>query len=422
MPESSSQTVPDEIPVEFKPDEERPEYPDGGLRAWSVALGTAGILFSTLGYANSWGVYQAYYQANQLRDQTTSAISWIGSIQSFFLFGASLVGGPLFDRYGAKVIYPPAVIFVFTIFMTSLCKRYYQFMLAQGVLGGIAQGLVMAPALAATPQYFHKKRGAAMGLAVAGSSLGGVILPIALNRMLTKTPLSFAWSVRIEAFLILGVLLISCPPIRARVPPRKSNFLLPRAFKEIAYTSLVIGSFFTFLGMYPPLFYLPSYGIEQGMSPTLAFYLSAILNAASLPGRIVPAILSDKFGKLNTFAAAGITTGVLTLCWQRVEGNAGVIVFTALFGFFSGAIISGGTVALSSCTQDARNIGTYMGMGMGWVSISALIGPPICGALEDTELRYDAIAVFAGAATLFGGLFVLLVVKPLGGSKVLSKV
>ncbi|KAL2820958.1 major facilitator superfamily domain-containing protein [Aspergillus cavernicola] len=397
------------------------EFPDGGLRAWGVALGNAGVMLCTLGYVNSWGVYQAYYQINQLRDETSSAISWIGSIQSFFLFSASLVGGPLFDRYGGKVIYPPAVIYVFTIFMTSLCKEYYQFMLSQGILGGITQGLIMAPAMAATPQYFKKKRGAAMGLAVAGSSIGGVILPIALNQLLTKTDLGFGWSVRIIAFLVLGVLLVSCPPIRARLPPRESKFLLLMAFKDKGYTSLIVGAFFIFLGMFPPLFYLPSYGLAQGMSPTLAFYLSAILNGASFPGRIIPAILSDKFGKLNTFAGAGFTTGILTLCWQSVEGNAGVIVFAALFGFFSGAIISGGAVAFASCANDAKNIGTYMGMGMAWISIAPLIGPPISGALEDTDDGFKAVSEFAGVVTLVGGLFVFFVVKPLSGRKVLSK-
>ncbi|OJJ04167.1 hypothetical protein ASPVEDRAFT_54392 [Aspergillus versicolor CBS 583.65] len=422
IPESSQSLPEKDSPDITISDESRaPEYPDGGLRAWGVAFGTAGIMFSTLGYVNSWGVYQAYYHTHQLHGETASAISWIGSLQSFFLFGSSLVGGPLFDRYGAKVIYPPALVFVFTIFMTSLCKEYYQFMLAQGFLSGVSQGLIMSPAMAATPQYFKKKRGTAMGIAVAGSSIGGVILPIALNRMLTKTNLGFGWSVRIEAFLILGVLAVSCPLVRARVPPRKSNFLLPRAFKELNYASLVIGSWFTFLGLYPPLFYLPSYGIAQGMSPTLAFYLSAILNAASFPGRIVPAVLSDKFGRLNTFAGAGISTGVLTLCWQRVEGNAGVIVFTALFGFFSGAIISGGTVALTSCTKEAKNIGTYMGMGMACISISGLIGPPISGALNDTKLGYDAISIFAGLASLIGGLFVFFVVKPLSGLALLSR-
>ena len=30
-------------------------FPEGGARAWFVAAGTAGVLFCTLGYANSFG-------------------------------------------------------------------------------------------------------------------------------------------------------------------------------------------------------------------------------------------------------------------------------------------------------------------------------------------------------------------------------
>ena len=34
---------------------ERSTFPEGGLRAWSVAVGCAGVLFSTFGYVNTFG-------------------------------------------------------------------------------------------------------------------------------------------------------------------------------------------------------------------------------------------------------------------------------------------------------------------------------------------------------------------------------
>lgn len=79
------------------------DYPEGGTRAWLVAAGTAGILFCSLGYTNSFGVFQAYYMRNQLRDHTPDDISWIGSIQAFLVFASGAIGGPVFDRYGAWV-------------------------------------------------------------------------------------------------------------------------------------------------------------------------------------------------------------------------------------------------------------------------------------------------------------------------------
>jgi hypothetical protein len=79
------------------------DYPDGGLKAWLVAAGAAGIFFCTMGYANSFGVFQAYYMYHQLPEHSADEISWIGSIQTFCMLAMGAVGGPLFDRYGAWV-------------------------------------------------------------------------------------------------------------------------------------------------------------------------------------------------------------------------------------------------------------------------------------------------------------------------------
>ena len=37
------------------PQGDAPTFPEGGLRAWSVALGSSGVLFSTFGYVNAFG-------------------------------------------------------------------------------------------------------------------------------------------------------------------------------------------------------------------------------------------------------------------------------------------------------------------------------------------------------------------------------
>lgn len=55
----------------------------------------------------TYSVYQEYYQTHQLSHESPSTISWIGSLQIFFLFGGNCFGGPLFDRFGAKVHLSP---------------------------------------------------------------------------------------------------------------------------------------------------------------------------------------------------------------------------------------------------------------------------------------------------------------------------
>ncbi|KAM5354202.1 hypothetical protein ACJ41O_000852 [Fusarium nematophilum] len=398
---NEAHNTPEDQKIE-KPDEQ--DFPDGGLRAWLVAAGAAGAFFCTLGYTNVFGIFQAYYMFNQMPERSADDIAWIGSVQAYLIFATGVVGGPLFDRFGAWLIRPAAVLYVFGIMMTSICKEYWQFMLAQGILTGLANGLLMFPALAAVPQWFNAKRGAAMGLAVAGSSLGAVVFPIVLSNLLTKTDLGFGWSVRITAFVMLPVLAFSALSIRSRLPPRRTHFFLWSSFREPMYVLLIVAMFFSMIGMFVPMFLLPTYAITKGMSESLAGYLVAIINAASIFGRIIPGVLGDKFGRINTFVAAAVATSVIIFCWPEAETNSSIIVVSAFFGFCSGAIISGGGVAITLCTDDAKNIGTYMGVGMALAGFAALIGPPVSGAMIDRYGRFEEVTYFGGAMTMFGAL------------------
>ncbi|KAF8860861.1 MFS general substrate transporter [Acephala macrosclerotiorum] len=381
-----------DAPIEKSLTQVAMNFPDGGLRAWSVAVGAAGVLFCTFGYSNAFGVYQEYYQTHQLSHE-----------------------------FGAKVIWPAAIVYVLSVMMTSLCKEYYQFMLAQGVLGGISMGMSMAPAMAATGQYFQKKRGVALGLAVAGSSLGGVIFPIALSKMVYNKSLGFGWSIRILGFIMLALLGPACFAIRARLPPRVSSFFLPSAFKEITYVSLLGASFLTVMGVFMPFFYLPSFAIAMGMSTQLASYVVSILNGASFSGRVIPGVLGDKLGRLDAFATAAFASGILILCMQAINSNAGIIVFSALYGFSSGAIVSGMSTCLAQIPQDPRNIGTYMGMGMAVTSIAALISPPIDGAIIKQYGGYDQVAIFSAVVVLAGAVAAIWV-KHTRGKGVFRKI
>lgn len=259
-----------------------------------------------------------------------------------------------------------------------------------------------------------------MGIGIAGSSLGGVIFPIALSQFLRKPNLGFGWSVRITGFMVLALLAPSCLFIKARLPPRKTSFFLPRAFKELPYVTLVASSFFLMMGMFPPMFFLPSYAIAHGMSSELAFYLIALLNSASLPGRVIPGLLADRFGRLNMLFFAGLSTGILSLCWQACRSNAAILVYTALFGFCSGAIISGQVVSLATVPKDPRNIGTYMGMGLGVAAFATLIGPPASGAIVDQYHTYTRVSIFSGVTCLVGAILVIPA-KLTAGHGLLSK-
>lgn len=80
-----------------------PKAPDGGLKAWLCALGAFCVFFAGLGFVNSNGIFIEYYLSHQLKDRSADDVAWIGSLSNFIQFGSGIVGGPLFDRYGAWV-------------------------------------------------------------------------------------------------------------------------------------------------------------------------------------------------------------------------------------------------------------------------------------------------------------------------------
>jgi MFS family permease len=246
------------------------------------------------------------------------------------------------------------------------------------------------------------------GLSIAGSSLGGVIFPIALSKMLYNPKLSFGWTVRILGFLVVAICIPAAFAIRARLPPRTGHFFLPKAFREPLYVSILISQTFVLFGLFTPFFYLPSYALAHGMSPQLSGYLVAILNGSSFFGRIVPGILADKIGPLNMLTVAAFSTGLLILCWQAITTSAGIIVFAVVYGFCSGAIISLNTFALSTIPKNPQNIGTYVGMAMAVSSTAALIGPPINGALVTRYGGYAQSMDLSGVFAITGAIGFLI--------------
>ncbi|KAI0851893.1 MFS general substrate transporter [Daldinia vernicosa] len=383
------------------------EAPDGGLRAWLVTAGAACVFFSAMGFSNAFGVFEEYYLSHQLNGESPDKVAWIGSLAVALQFLSGNIGGPLFDRFGAWVLRPAMVLYVFSIMMTSLCREYWQFMLAQGVLMGTVMGFLQFPAMAALSQFFNKKRAAALGIAIAGSSLGGVIFPIALSKMLNGTSLGFGWSVRIIGFVTIPLLGFACVAITSRLPPRTTTFFVWQAFKETKFILLTIALFFMLLGTFVPLFYIPTYAVSRGMDPTLASYLLAIINAASTFGRVIPGVLADKFGRLNMFAFGGIITSIVIFCWNKTESTAALVVYSIAIGFSTGTVISGASAALTEVPKDPRDIGTYLGMGMSVSSIAALIGPPVNGVFVSKYGGYFEVSIFSGVMVLVGGVIAL---------------
>ena len=294
--------------------------------------------------------------------------------------------------------------------MASLGTDYYQILLAQGICSPIGASCIFYPAVSATQTWFLRRRALALGIVASGSSLGGVIFPIMVQRLLPQ--IGFAWSMRAAAFLILGLLVIANLTVTSRLehtPKRLNPIMLFKPLRELPFALLVASSFFIFLGLFLPFAFITLTGIATGMDPYLASYLIPVLNAVSIFGRILPGYLADKFGRFNIAVTMCYVSGIICLAiWLPAQGSAPTFVFAALYGFGSGTFVSI-VPALVAAISDIRQIGLRTGCLFMIIAPAALVGNPIGGALQVRDnggFRY--VEIFAGVAIIVGTTFMFV--------------
>jgi len=271
--------------------------------------------------------------------------------------------------------------------MVSLCKAYWQFFLAQGLLLGIGMSFIAIPASGMVPRYFKRNRGLASGVTVAGSSFGGVIWPIVFDQLLHHDSISFPWAMRAAGFIMLPlcaicILTIRLPVVQRMTGPEELGDV--STFEEVKedkkkkdlsvlrkppFALLCLGEFVAVFGFFAPLFYVSTYAVGLGMSPSLAFYLVSIANGASSFGRILPGIVADRFGRFNMLVLSAFTAGLIAFCWTAATSVAGLIIWTAAYGFASGAILSM-QLACATTLVDEESAGAAIGTVMGSMSLA----------------------------------------------------
>ncbi|KAH0538493.1 hypothetical protein FGG08_004942 [Glutinoglossum americanum] len=306
------------------------------------------------------------------------------------------------------VVAPACAVMVLSVMMTSLCTQYSQFILAQGVLGGMACGVIFTPAISVVGQYFSRHRAFAMGIASSGAPAGGVLFPIVLNRLLSFPNLGFGWTVRVVGFIMLALLACTSILLTEIAPRRKGQFFTPSAFKNSTYIAINVASFMAMLGLFTPLFYISDYSVQHGMSLQLATYQISILNCASIFGRLFLGYVADRIGHYNAMFLSMASSAILIFCWTSTDSVASITVFSAFYGFFSGTIISLYPPCVAQIAPSLSHIATYVGMGMATVSLGSLAGTPINGVLVHTYHSYTQVAIFSGVVMVAGASLIIV--------------
>ena len=238
--------------------------------------------------------------------------------------------------------------------------------------------------------------------AVANHPAGGIAYPILFRQLQPR--IGFGWTVRTIAFIALAITAVALAFLRPipRSPGRRKMFQI-RAWTEIPFAFFSLALFLGFLAFWIPFVYVPTYALlSLDSSEDLAFYMLCVVNAGSFFGRIVPAIIAQKFGPMQVFIVATMSCSVLLFAWIGIHDLTGFFVFSALFGFCSGVLVSvpPATIPHPVLSPSLDVVGTRLGMCWSMTGMGVLVGSPIAGAFIDTsskDVSFFGAQVFAGS-------------------------
>lgn len=189
--------------------------------------------------------------------------------------------GFVFDKFGPKwLLVSGTIIYVFGIMMVSLGSEYYHFFLSQSIVCPIGASAVTSASMSCLVTWFHRRRATAFGIMMSGSSVGGIILPIMIPKLIDRV--GFPWAMRAVGFMFLFLLTVACATVKSRLELDKKPVDMReyvRGIREPTMMSTVFGLFLVFWGLFLPYNFVILQARAQGMDADLVIYLLPIMHA-----------------------------------------------------------------------------------------------------------------------------------------------
>ncbi|KAJ5921460.1 hypothetical protein N7466_009786 [Penicillium verhagenii] len=399
-----------DLPVESQEGDDKDEFPEDSWAAWSCLLGSFLMMFPSFGFQTAIGTVQDYISTHQLAEYSVSDVGWITAVLVFLTLFLGVQVGPLFDRYGPRVLIICGSLANFACYiLLAQCTQYWHFMLCLGVLGGISSAVITTVSISVLSHWFFRRRGLASGICMAGSSAGGVTIPLMLRALFQKY--SWLWSIRIVAFQALGCYLLGMLLVKARLP-RSSNSratidIRALASPRLCFLAVAVFSFeFIIFGCAA---LLPTYVRYAGLDENVQYYSLAVLNGMSFFGRVLPGFAADQVGRFNILLSmVCVTLIIMAGVWVPYGSHDEVTLYVvvAIFGFGSGGWLSLAPVCAGQLCR-TEEYGRFYGTVYSVAAFGVLLTVPVGGKLIQSTTPRVLIG-FYSAVLLIGLVNVVL--------------
>ena len=416
--------------------------PPGIYYGWWIVLASMSIL--VIGSGLYWQGFGVFFLSLQ-EEFSTNRAALSGAISLSQLEGGMMgpLGGYLVDRFGPRRMITIGAIamgvgFILMSQVTSLVMFYVVF------LGVISVGMsigIRVPALVAPANWFVKKRGLAIGIALTGSGLGGLFIPVlgflivnygwrmtavvaGIAVWVLAIPLAMVMRTRPEDYGLLpdGDRPSERPPApadagaaddssaaRPAADHLEGDYTLRGALRLPVFWFLAIAFGLRQFAVGAISLHVVPFMVDTGRSLEVASFILAATTLTSVVGRLGFGYLADRFPPRYIMAVSMMMVGIGALILTNVtDGWTLLVLYIAVY-----AIGWGGGAVTMNATRGAyfgrRAFGTISGT-MDFVQMFGLVlGPVFAGFVYDVTGSYTiAFTSFAISAAASGVLMVFL--------------
>ncbi|KAL4862709.1 hypothetical protein BDV12DRAFT_39409 [Aspergillus spectabilis] len=374
--------------------------PDGGY-GWVCVACVFWINAHTWGINSSYGVFLSHYLSNDVFPNTTPLMyAFTGGLSISCALLIAPLATYLIHLVGTRFVLNMGVFFeTLSLIGASFVTQRWQIFLSQGVCFGLGMGFLFVGSVGITPQWFHRRRGLAMGINAAGSGLGGLIYSLAVGAIIPRLGLS--WAFRILGIIACVVNLVCANLLRDRnkaIGSRFKAFHFP-LLKRPEFLLFLGWGVFTMLGYVAILFSIANFALSVGLSAHQSSTISALLNLGQGLGRPFVGMFSDKLGRINVSVFLTFLCGAFCLLiWIFARSMGLVSFFAILVGTVAGTYWATVAPVLAEII-DLKDLPG--GLSIAWLALvpPTTVAEPIALLLrdEDSDNRiYLHVQIFTG--------------------------
>jgi len=368
---------------------------------WGMVLNTFPIFVKPMTIDMNWG-----------RGALSLALL-MGSVGSAL---AAPLAGVLIDRIGAKPVMATGAAMIGSgLLAGSLISQLWQLYIVFALIGCGLMCSTAIPCSLVISNWFVSRRGTAMGVAFAGTSVGGMVMSPIANWIILNRDWRAAFVVSGVAILVLAVplilLVIRTHPSEMGLEPYrraetegesdedtwgvslKSAFSLP-VFWQISAIMFVIGLVTSGLGTH-----CVAYLTDLEHSPTSAAFAWSTVMGVMIVGILLSGPIADRWGARNAMIidCTLFAVSIVVLAWARPYSV--VLLFAVVYGFALGAPLVINPL-LTSNYLGMRHFGAIFGVLNIMATLGAAIGPVGAGIFFDTQKTYLPVFYFFAALML----------------------